>query len=158
MPKLPPPPVIEGTLKEPIYALSFGILVSMWSMNIGSLLTPHYFAYIVSIVFAFECFLWFLDKPRKDYEVYTPLTRDELAGSKGKTPVSSPASTPSKETSGDSRSSKMSDDGAKLKKLGIPVRSQREAGEGKAEQKSGKESRFRFRHKKNNDQPESPVQ
>ena len=146
MPKLPPPPVIEGTLKEPIYAMSFGMLVSMWSMNIGSLLTPHYFAYIVSTVFAFECFLWFLDKPKKDYEVYRPLTKDELE-SQRKTPISAP--------SGNNRSSKVFDDGTKTKKSGS--RSPGEASEGKGE-KSGKESRFRFRQKKNSDQLGSPVQ
>ena len=146
MPKLPPPPAIEGTLKEPIYAMSFGMLVSMWSMNIGSLLTPHYFAYIVSTVFVFECFLWFLDKPKKDYEAYRPLTREEL-DSQRKTPISTP--------SGDNRSSKVFDDRTKAKKSGS--RSPGEASEGK-EEKSGKESRFRFRQKKNSDQLGSPVQ
>jgi hypothetical protein len=137
MPKLPPPPVIEGTLKEPIYAMSFGILVSMWSMNIGSLLTPHYFAYIVSTVVAFECVLWFMEKPRKYYEVYKPPTRE--SGSQ-----ETPASSPARETGGD--------DGAKTKKVRTPG----ETSEGK-EEKGGKESRFRFRHKKNNDSLGSPV-
>ena len=153
MPKFPSPPVIEGTLKEPIYSFSFGMLVSMWSMNIGSLLTPHYFAYIVSTVFVFECILWFLDKPKQDYEVYKPLTAESK---RQETPISTPTGSA---TSGEEnkRSSKSLDDGTKIKKT--VFRTQGEASEGKP-QKSGKESRFRFRHKKNNaDQsPQSPVQ
>lgn len=145
MPKLPPPPVIEGTLKEPIYAMSFGILVSMWSVNIGSLLTPYYFTYIVSIVFAFECVLWFLDKPRQDYEVYKPPLEESR---RQETPVATPAS----EKSGGERSSKVFDDGTKAKKTG--ARSPVESGEGKSE----KTGRFRFRKGKNADQsPQSPA-
>ncbi len=148
MPKLKPPPVIEGTLKEPIYAMSFGILVSMWSTNIGSLLTPNYFAYIVSTVIAFEFLLLFLEKPKPDYEVYKPPTRE--SGSQ-KTPASSPTGG----SGGENRSSKVFDDGAKTKKTGS--RSQGETSEGKVERSAPKESRFRFRNKKNSEL-ESPVQ
>lgn len=147
MPKLPPPPVIEGTLKEPIYAMSFGILVSVWSMNIGRWLTPHYFAYIWCTVVAFECFLWFMEKPKQDYEVYRPpmeSKRQEKA-----------ASSPSGHASTDNKGGKATDEGTRTKKsLGSP---QDEGNEGNAV-KSGKESKFRFRQKKNVSSPESPVQ
>ena len=145
MPKLPPPPVIEGTLKEPIYAMSFGILVSMWSVNIGSLLSPYYFTYIVCTVLAVESVLWFLDKPKKDYEVYKPSMEESR---RQETPVATPAS----EKSGGERSSKVFDDGTKVKKTG--ARSPVEPSEGKSE----KTGRFRFRKGKNTDQlPESPA-
>ena len=147
MPKVPPPPVIEGTLKGPINAMGFGILVSVWSINIGGWLTPYYFTYIVCMVLAVECALWFLDKPKQDYEVYKPAEESR----RQETPVATPGS----EKSGGERSSKVFDDGTKAKKTG--ARSPVDSGEGKSE-KSGKEPRFRFRKGKNTDQsPESPV-
>lgn len=149
MPKAPSPPVIEGTLKEPICAMSFGILVSMWSMNIGSLLTPNYFAYIVGTVIAFECVLWLIDKPRQEYEVYQPPSREswnqETLDSK-----------PTREAAGENKGGKGHDDGAKAKRIGLHSPGQ-QAGEGKVE-KSDKASRFRFRQKKNVESPESPTQ
>ena len=148
MPKLPRPPVIEGTLKEPICAMSFGILVSVWSVNIGSLLTPYYFTYIVCTVLAVESVqtvLWFLDKPNKDYKVYKPTMEESR---RQETPVATPAS----EKSGGERSSKVFDDRTKAKKTGArsPVES--------SEEKSEKTGRFRFRKGKNTYQsPESPA-
>lgn len=144
MGKLPPPPVIEGTLKEPINDLTFGILVTMFSVNIGSLLTPHYFAYIISTVFVFECVLWFwdkhMDKHRRGYaEIYEPPTKESKA---------------SLENTGAKESNKKIESGKKIEQRAIVTTP--ESAKTKPD-KSGKESRFnlKFRHKKNTESPDA---
>ena len=151
MGKRPPPPIIEGTLKEPINDLTFGILVTMFSVNIGSLLTPHYFAYIVSTVFAFECVLWLLDKPMnrpwKNYEIYEPPTR-ELKSSLENTGLGGAES--------NKKSDKKIESGKKERHVTVttPDTTPESAAKTKPE-KSGKDSRFRFRHKKNKESPDT---
>lgn len=142
MTKRPPPPVIEGTLKEPIYALGFGMLVSIFLVNVGMLLTPQFFSYVAGAVFGLEALLWFLDKPKKDYEVYEP-PKDYRSSSKfDKGP-----------TTGIHRESEH-------KHLETAKKSEKrlfmESAKTKQE-KHGKELRFKLRPKKNLELPQSDV-
>lgn len=142
MPKLPPPPVIEGTLKEPICALTSGVLVAWLCINVCSLLTPNYFAYVVGAVFALECLLWSIDKPRKDYEVYKPPTASKKnSKSENKTKQGG--------TKSDSEEKQTVESGKKKERV-----NDTENAKAKYD-KTGKESRFKFRNKKNLDAPDA---
>ena len=129
MKKSASPPVLVGTLAEPFYAISFGILVALFSVKIGSLLTPYYFGYVFLTVISVEALLWSFNKPPQEYEVFKPPKRERMAETQN-IPATPEDAVPKKRQSPSS-------------------------GAGKTE-KVVKESRFRRRHKKNTS--ESPVE
>ena len=71
-------PVIEGSLKNTIHALAFGLIVTTLAVNFGKLFLPHFFPYMMGVVIFVEAVLFSLDKPKEIYEKYQP------AGLKGK--------------------------------------------------------------------------
>lgn len=128
MKKSSSPPVLVGTLAEPFYAISFGILVALFSVKIGSLLTPYYFGYVVLTVISVEALLWSFNKSPQEYEVFKPPERERMAETQNSLATPEDA---------------------------VPKKRQSPSGAGKTE-KVVKESRFRRRHKKNTS--ESPVE
>lgn len=67
-----PPPVIEGSLKNTIHALAFGLIVATLVVNFGKFFLPHFFPYMMGVVIFFEAVLFSLDKPKEKYDVFQP--------------------------------------------------------------------------------------
>ncbi|XP_031553458.1 transcriptional regulator ATRX-like [Actinia tenebrosa] len=66
----PPPPVIEGTLKNTIHSLGFGLITTVLSVTFGKFLIPNFFVWIVSFVVFIEFVLLSIPRKRDDYELY----------------------------------------------------------------------------------------
>ncbi|XP_032221058.2 DEK domain-containing chromatin-associated protein 3-like [Nematostella vectensis] len=67
---VPPPPMIEGSLKTTINSIGFGLITAVLAVNFGRLLAPNFFVWIVVTVVIIEVILLALTKKREDYEVY----------------------------------------------------------------------------------------
>lgn len=64
------PPVIEGSLKNTIHALAFGLICATLTVNFGKYFVPHFFPYMVGILIAIEVVLFSFDKPKENYDKY----------------------------------------------------------------------------------------
>lgn len=73
-----PAPVIEGSLKNTIHAIAFGLIVATLAVNFGKYFLPNFFPYMMGLVILVEAVLFSLDKPKEIYDIYQP------AGVKGK--------------------------------------------------------------------------
>lgn len=71
-------PVIEGSLKNMIHSVSFGLIVTTLGVNFGKLFLQNFFPYMMGIVIVAEALLFSLDKPKQIYDKYQP------AGIKGR--------------------------------------------------------------------------
>lgn len=68
----PPAPVIEGSLKNTIHALAFGLITTTLAVNFGKLFLPHFFPFMMAIVIFVEAVLFSLDRPKENYDKYQP--------------------------------------------------------------------------------------
>lgn len=66
----PPAPVIEGTLKNTINSLGFGLITTVLSITFGKFLIPNFFVWIVSFVVFIEFVLLSLPRKKEEYELY----------------------------------------------------------------------------------------
>ena len=64
------PPVIEGSLKNTIHSLAFGLICATLTVNFGKYFVPHFFPYMVGILIAIEVVLFSLDRPKENYDKY----------------------------------------------------------------------------------------
>ena len=64
------PPAIEGSLKNTIHALAFGLICATLMVNFGKYFVPHFFPYMVGILIAIEVVLFSFDKPRESYDKF----------------------------------------------------------------------------------------
>lgn len=64
------PPVIEGSLKNTIHALAFGLIFATLAVNFGKFFVPNFFPYMVGIIIVVEAVLFSLDKPKDNYEKF----------------------------------------------------------------------------------------
>ena len=64
------PPVIEGSLKNTIHAVGFGLITTTLVVNFGKIFLPHFFPYMMGIVIFFEMVLFSLDRPKEVYDKY----------------------------------------------------------------------------------------
>lgn len=64
------PPMIEGSLKNTIHALAFGLICATLAVNFGKYFVPHFFPYMVGIIILIEAVLFALDRPRDNYEKF----------------------------------------------------------------------------------------
>ena len=71
-------PVIEGTLKNTINALGFGLILTTLAVNFGKFFLSNFFPYMMGTVIFVEAVLFSLDKPKEIYDRFQP------AGIKGR--------------------------------------------------------------------------
>jgi len=64
------PPVIEGSLKNTIHSLAFGLICATLAVNFGKYFVPHFFPYMVGILIAIEVVLFSFDRPKENYDKY----------------------------------------------------------------------------------------
>lgn len=64
------PPVIEGSLKNTIHSLAFGLICATLMVNFGKYFVPHFFPYMVGILIAIEVVLFSFDRPKENYDKY----------------------------------------------------------------------------------------
>lgn len=67
-----PAPVIEGSLKNTINSLGFGLIVSTLGVNFGKLFVQNFFPYMIGLLIFVEALLFSLDKPKEGYDKYQP--------------------------------------------------------------------------------------
>lgn len=68
-----PPPVIEGSLKNTIHALAFGLIVATLVVNFGKFFLPHFFPYMMGVVIFFEAVLFRWTSLKKNTTYFSPL-------------------------------------------------------------------------------------
>lgn len=67
-----PAPVIEGSLKNTINSLGFGLILTTLGVNFGKIFVQNFFPYMMGLVIFVEALLFSLDKPKEGYDKYQP--------------------------------------------------------------------------------------
>ena len=62
--------MIEGSLKNTIHSLAFGLICATLAVNFGKYFVPHFFPYMVGILIAVEVVLFSFDRPKENYDKY----------------------------------------------------------------------------------------